>query len=140
MKGSSTTQPDARSGPLLSGTPSIIGHFESVISNYRHSLDLAIEQVAQEEEDFIKQKARMSDSGWADLADQIKVQYARDSYGLDYSISTKNNTDAYKAQTLEFGDQMHPASPLLRTSAARSKETFDNRVSAKVNEILKGIK
>lgn len=138
MNGSSSTHSNESSGPLLIGIPSIVDHLSDLVANYKSALEVAIEYVAKEEQDAVQQKAMASDSGWADLATAIKVQYSKDSHGLDYSVSTKNSTDAYKAQTLEFGDNMNPASPLLRSSAARTKDTFDKRVSEKVNELLGG--
>lgn len=138
MTGSSSTQPSDSSVPLLSGMPSFVGYFQSVISDYHAALSNAIDQIAEDEQAMVRDKARTSDTGWASLADKIKVQYSSDDRMLQYTVDTADEDEAYKAHTLEFGDDTNPASPLLRTSAHRSKDTFGSRVTDKTHELLGG--
>lgn len=138
MTGSSSTQLNDSSAPLLSGMPSFVGYFQSVISDYHAALSRAIDQIAEDEQAMVRDKARTSDTGWASLADKIKVQYSSDERMLKYTVDTADETEAYKAQTLEFGDNTNPASPLLRTAAHRSKESFGPRVTDKAYELLGG--
>lgn len=138
MTGSSSTQPNDSSAPLLSGMPSFVGYFQSVISDYHAALSHAIDQIAADEQAMVRDKARTSDTEWASLADKIKVQYSSDDRMLQYTVDAADEEEAYKAHTLEFGDDTSPASPLLRTSAHRSKDTFGPRVTDRAHELLGG--
>jgi predicted RNA-binding protein with RPS1 domain len=128
MTGSSSKQPSDSSTPLFKGTPEFIGYFEHLISNFQTSVVKAIEQIAKEEQESIRQVASASDTGWSDLSSQITVQYSSQDKELKYSVDTKNDTETYKVQTLEFGDQNNPATGLLRSRANRSRDGFQNRV------------
>jgi hypothetical protein len=138
MTGSSSTQPSDSSAPLLKGTPEFIGHFESLISNFKNAVASAIEQIAKEEQESIRQTASASDAGWADLSSQITVQYSDEDKELKYSVATKNDTEAYKVQTLEFGDEKNPATGLLRSRANRSRDGFQDRVTELAHKIAMG--
>lgn len=129
MTGSSSTQPSDSSAPLLSGTPAFIGYFEDVVTNFKKAISLAIDQVVAEEQEKIQAIAQASDAGWSELASQINVQYSSEDRGLKYSVATTNNTEAYKAQTLEFGNETTPATGLLRSQANRSRPDFQKRVT-----------
>jgi hypothetical protein len=128
MTGSSSTQPNVSSAPLLKGTPSFIGYFDHMVSNFKEAVSQAIEQIAKEEQESIRQEASSSDTGWSDLSSQIMVQYSDEDKELKYSVATKNDTETYKVQTLEFGDQDNPATGLLRSRANRSRDGFQSRV------------
>lgn len=129
MTGSSSAQPSDSSAPLLSGTPAFIGYFEDVVTNFKKAISLAIDQVVAEEQEKIQAIAQASDTGWSELASQISVQYSSEDRGLKYSVATTNNTEAYKAQTLEFGNETTPATGLLRSQATRSRPDFQKRVT-----------
>lgn len=130
MTGSSSTQPSDSSAPLLSGTPYFIGYFENFVATFKQAVSTAIDTVVAEEQEKVQALAASSDSGWADLAPMINVQYSSEDKGLKYSVATSNNTDAYKAQTLEFGDETNPATGLLRSQANRSRPDFQKRVTS----------
>lgn len=128
MQGSSSTQPNASPGPLLKGTPGFIGYFENIVENYHAAISDAIDRVVQEEQDSIQNAALQEDSGWSTFSDKLRVQYDNEERTLKYSVSAQSPEEAYKAQVLEFGDEASPASPLLRKTAARNKDSFDSRV------------
>jgi hypothetical protein len=136
MTGSSSTQPNDSSAPLLKGTPEVIGYFEDLVGNFKAAVSQAIDQIAKEEQESIRIEASQSDNGWAELSSQITVQYSSDDKELKYSVSTKNDTEAYKVQTLEFGDQQNPATGLLRSRANRSRPDFQNRVGELTYQIM----
>jgi hypothetical protein len=136
MPGSSSVQPNVSSAPLLKGTPAFIGHFDHMINNFQQSVAQAIEQIAKEEQESIRQEASNSDAGWSDLSSQIMVQYSHEDKELKYSVATKNDTEAYKVQTLEFGDQTNPATGFLRSRANRSRDGFENRIYDLTHQIL----
>lgn len=138
MTGSSSTQPNDSSAPLLKGMPEFVGYFQAVISNYHSALSAAIDQIAEDEQAMVRDKARQSDTGWASLADKIKVQYAPEERMLKYSVDTSDLEESNKVQTLEFGDEENAPSPLLRVAAHRGKETFGPRVNSKAYDLLAG--
>lgn len=138
MTGSSLTQPNISSAPLLKGTPEFIGYFEAVIHDYHAAISTAIDHIAEDEQVSLQNAARQSDSEWASLADKIKVEYSADERMLKYSVKTLNDEEAYAAQTLEFGSDKTPALPLLRSAAHRGKDTFRDRVTNKAHQLLGG--
>lgn len=139
MTGSSLTQPNISSTPLLKGTPEFIGYFESVIKDYHAAISTAIDYISEDEQDALRNEARHSDSEWSSLADKIKVQYSDDERMLKYSVETNDPDETYKAQTLEFGSDTVAANPLLRSAAHRSKDTFRDRVTNKAHSLLGGV-
>lgn len=136
MTGSSSTQPNDSSAPLLKGTPEFVGYLEHTVANFKKAVSQAIDQIAKEEQENIRKVASTSDSGWADLSSQITVQYSDEDKELKYSVATKNDTEAYKVQTLEFGDQDNPATGLLRSQANRSRPGFPDRVYSLTHQLL----
>ena len=138
MTGSSSTQPNASSGPLLSGMFAFVGHFEQVISNYHAALSTAIDHISTDEQAMVRDKARQSDTGWSSLADKINVQYSSEERMLKYSVATEDEKENNKALSLEFGDGDTPPYPLLRTAAHEGKDTFGPRVTDKAYELLSG--
>lgn len=129
MTGSSSTQPSDSSAPLLSGTPAFIGYFENFVNSFKSAVSDAIDRVVAEEQEKVQKLAENSEAGWSDLASKMSVTYSDEDKGLKYSVATSNNTETYKAQTLEFGDEQTPATGLLRSQAARSRDGFQKRVT-----------
>lgn len=137
MSGSSTTLKTSSSGPLLKGTPSFISYAEMVVRDYKAAISQAIKDIAEEEQESVRQQAMASESGWETLADKIKVGYDEEARMLRYSVDTSGE-DSYKAQNLEFGGLHEAPKPLLRMNAANSKDTFNKRVVDKTYSLLMG--
>ena len=136
MQGSSSTQPSGSSGPLLKGTPAFIPYFEKVVAGYKEAVSTALDVVAEQEEQSLQESARGSDTGWEDFADKLRVSYSHEDRDLLYRVETENDTESYKAQTLEYGDRMVPANALLRSSAAKARGTFRKRVTDEAHRII----
>jgi predicted metalloprotease with PDZ domain len=127
MSGSSTIPNTPSSGPLLKGTFSVIEYAEMIVKDYKAAISQAIKDIADEEQEITRNMARSSDSDWSTLADKIKVQYNEEERMLRYSVDTSEE-ETTKVQNLEFGHEHTAPNPILRTAAARGKDTFGKRV------------
>lgn len=136
MQGSSSTQPSGSSGPLLKGTPAFISYFDKVIAGYHEAVSTALDMVAEEEQTNLQESVKGSDTGWEDFTDKLRVQYSHEDRDLTYRVETENDTEAYKVQTLEYGDRLSPANSVLRSAAARARGTFRRRVTDKAHELI----
>ena len=136
MRGTSSTHATGSSAPLLKGSPDFIPYFEAVISGYKEAVSAALDLIAEEEQDALQESARTSDVGWEDFTDKLRVQYSHEDRDLLYRVETENDTEAYKAQTLEYGDRMIPANALLRGAASRARDGFRQRVTDKAHDII----
>lgn len=137
MQGSSSTDPNPSSGPIVSGTLSLIDYFEAVARDYQDSVKQALEDIAVEERDTLQKQASDSDTGWSQFADKIHVGYNFEEQLMEYSVPV-SGSDLVKAQALEYGDETAAPQPLLRKHAIRSNADLSKRVMARTHAILFG--
>lgn len=138
MLGSSSTQSNVSSAPLLQGMPSFIGDLTLQVANYTAAVSQALEDIASEEEQKVQEMAQSHDSGWSSLSSSISVKYDHNARELKYSASSSEESE-FNVSELEFGGFNSPAYPLLRVAAAEARDSFRSRVTDRTYDLLRTI-
>lgn len=139
MTGSSSTQPNVSSAPLLKGMPSFLHDISVHAANYKAAVSQALEDIASEEQDALRGKAQEQGGPWADLSEHLSVSYDHDARELKYSATAPADSQ-HNPSDLEFGNLETPPSPLLRRTAAENRDSFGSRVTSRTHQLLRSIR
>lgn len=111
------------SGSFISGTPFSVKTFDFYDQNYISLLTNAMDEVLTEYQKSVRTKAR---AAWGDLADTITISFNPHTFEVEF-------TAAPEAHNLEYGDESHSPSAILRNAATEASQQLPARIMAKIS-------
>lgn len=137
MTGSFSTNLSTGSKPIISGSFAAVAYAENILRAYDNALLEILHSKAKQTQEELRENARNSSTGWADIADYITVEYHHDERQIAYTIAGSESIQD-KAMNLEYGNGQLAPSPLLRTNILRQQDADSNDINESLRRALSG--
>lgn len=132
MTGISSTYSPKGSGGIINGSLAVVDYVDNLLRVYDAVLMDILHSQAAQTQSQMREDARKSDTGWADIADAISVEYDHDNRQFSYTIEGDDATQE-RAMNLEYGNGHLAPTPFLRGTILQQQD----KVTADVNSRLR---
>lgn len=135
MTGFSSTYSPKGSGAIISGSFGVVNYVEDILRVYDDVLMDILKSTAEEAQVSMREQARTSDTGWADIADAISVEYNHDNRQFSYTIVGDETTQG-RAMDLEYGNGHLAPTPFLRGTILQQQDKQTDAINSRLRQTL----
>jgi hypothetical protein len=135
MTGSSLTHSPNSSSGIITGTFGAIEYVDNMLREYDKVLMQILHGSAAKAQTDLRKQASQSNTGWAEIADSISVEYVHDNRQFSYTITGDEATQE-KAMNLEYGNGHLAPTPLLRGSILQQQDKQTEEINSSLRKTL----
>lgn len=135
MTGSSLTHSPNSSGGMITGTFGAVEYVDNMLREYDKVLMQILHGSAAKAQTDLRKQASQSDTGWAEIADSISVEYNHENRQFSYTITGDDATQE-RAMNLEYGNGHLAPTPLLRGSILQQQDKQTEEINSRLRKTL----
>lgn len=135
MTGFSSTHTPKSSGAIINGSFGVVDYVENILSVYDKVLMDILHSTAEQAQTSMQEQARTSDTGWAEIADSISVEYNHDNRQFSYTIVGDEATQE-RAMNLEYGNGHLAPTPFLRGTILQQQDKQTDSINSRLRKTL----
>lgn len=135
MTGFSSTHTPKSSGAIINGSFGVVDYVENLLSVYDKVLMDILHSTAEQAQTSMQEQARTSDTGWAEIADSISVEYNHDNRQFSYTIVGDEATQE-RAMNLEYGNGHLAPTPFLRGHILQQQDKQTDSINSRLRKTL----
>lgn len=135
MTGSSSTYSHYGSGAIFTKAFSAVNYVDNLLRVYDDVLMDILHERARQTQEEMREEARKSNTGWADVADFISVSYNHDERNFSYTIEGDEATQE-RAMNLEYGNGHLAPTPFLRGTVLQQQDKVTEDINTRLRKVL----